>query len=118
MESISNILKAVFFLLLFALCLGGVTVSLAYADCTESLILTVPEIVSAGSSNPISVSGGEAPYTWSACGKGYSVASEQTSDGSNTLNASTEIGCSYATVTVKDSCGQNAEIYFEKIDVK
>ena len=79
-----------------------------YTDCSqaERMVLSVPDEVADPSTTDISVSGGVAPYSWVACGDGFSVDTLDT-DNDNQLGAQ-GVGCRYGTVTVKDSCGQVA----------
>lgn len=106
MKAIYSHLRSFIFFFVTTLFLG-LTVQSGYADCSQvaKLVLTVTEQVADPSDTSISVSGGLAPYHWSTCGTGFSLASSETENGNNQLNAS-GIGCRYGTVTVKDSCGQ------------
>ena len=64
-----------------------------------------PDEINPGGSISISIIGNCPPYTWEVNGKGYSIESPVTQEGSNTVN-STEDACGSVTISVGDSCGE------------
>ena len=71
-------------------------------------------IVRNGSAN-VAVLGGQAPFTWSVTGTGFSFATPVTSGRTNVLSAD-NTACGSATITVVDGCGQSTVGYVREED--
>jgi len=63
-----------------------------------------PTVIAQDSQESVSVTDGQGPFTWAVTGSGYSMTSEETETGVNTLN-STASACGAANITVTDDCG-------------
>lgn len=71
---------------------------------------TSVETIEREDSGTIVVTGGSSPYTWEVSGTGFSLDSEETTDGDNILYAD-ETSCGSATITVTDGVGNTTTFY-------